>query len=127
MNSWLISAATIAVLTCAVAVASAEQEVDGDQMAECYAAYDAMVSLHDVHKISAEDKAKYDALRAKAEAKGIALYKSEGLDDDLAHEQLAGRAEFMHSEFRELHEGAGIYSIEDMKKIASDCDALVAN
>ncbi|MEQ1755398.1 MAG: hypothetical protein ABL973_14850 [Micropepsaceae bacterium] len=127
MKSWLISAASVAVFTGAVAIASAEQEVDGDRMAECYAAYDAMIGLDGTHKLSADDKAKYDALRSKAEAKGIALYKSEGLDEELAREQLAGRAEFMHSEFRELHQGTGVYGIEDVKKIASDCEALVAN
>lgn len=127
MKYWLVTAAVVSVFSLAVSVASAEQDVDGDRMAECYAAYDALVGLADLHKISAEDKARYDAQRTKAREKGLQLYKSEGLNEELASEQLEGRAEFMHSEFRELHDGAGIYGLDDVRKIASDCDALIGN
>lgn len=122
---WLFATA-VTFFSTPLAFAS-EENVDGDRMAECYATYDAMVALGDVSKIPAAEKTAYEVLRLKAETKAIALYKSEGLDEELAREMLDGRALFMRSEFRDIRDGAGIYGAEEMRKLALACDPLVAD
>lgn len=99
--------------------------VDGSRMAECYGAYDALVSLGEVKKIPEDESAKASSQRVKAEAQAIALFKAEGLGEELAREALESSALFTRSETRELREGTGIYSIDDIRKIATGCDALL--
>jgi hypothetical protein len=125
MRVLLLCATSIAFFVGGLAFAS-EENVDGDRLSECYGTYDAMVGLGEAGKISAEERAAFEALRAKAETLAMDRLKAEGLNDALAREQLEGHALFMRSELRELREGAvGIHSAEDMRKLALACDALV--
>ena len=124
MGNRLLLAALLATFSCA-SVSASDATPDGDQFAECYASYDAMVGLGESGKIPTEEKAGYETKRSKVEALALAQYQVEGLDEENARGQLKGRGEYMRGELREIHNGTGIYSADEMKKIASDCDALV--
>lgn len=121
-----LAAATIAAFFAWGLAFGSEENADGDRLSECYGTYDAMVGLADAGKISAEERASYEALRAKAETLAMERLRSDGLNEALAREQLDGHALFMRSELRDIREGAvGIYSADDMRKLARACDPLV--
>lgn len=128
MSVRLISVFAITVLSLGLstgAVCAADGAADAEQMTECYGVYDAMVGLIAAGAVPAAEKAHAEEQRNKAEAQAIALYKSEGLNEELARQQLAGRAIFMRSEVRELEAPSGIYSTDDVRKMAADCDGLL--
>ena len=85
-----------------------------------------MVGLGDTGKITAEERAAFEAQRGKAESLAMDRLKSEGLSEDLAREQLEGHALFMRSELRDIRDGGvGIYNTEEMRKLALSCDPLM--
>ncbi len=101
------------------------EAVDGVRMAECFAAYDTLVTLGELKKFPEAERAQAAGQRAKAEARALTLYQSEGLNEELARESLAENALFTRSETRELRDGNGIFSIDDVRRMAVECDALV--
>jgi hypothetical protein len=101
--------------------------VDGDAVADCYGAYDALVALADAKKLTETLSARYTQGRQKAQDRAIAAYASEGIDEETARGQLEGRAEYMRSELRDLHEASGIYSADEIRTVADGCDVLIGN
>ena len=127
MEFRVILAVTVTLLSFSTAANAADTPVDSDRMTECFGAYDAMVSLGNSKKFADIDVEKYSALRLKAQAKAIELYKSEGLNEEIALDQLAGRAAYMNSELRDLNAAGGIFSADDMRKLSAECDTLFAD
>ena len=125
MRVLLLCATSIAFFVGGLAFAS-EENVDGDRLSECYGVYDAMVGLADAGKLSAEERSQFEAKRQKAESLAMARLQAEGLNEELAREQLEGHAIYMRSETRDLRGGVGIHGVEDMRKLAQACDPLVA-
>jgi hypothetical protein len=120
-----IVATTLAFFAWGLAFAS-EENVDGDRLSECYGIYDAMVGLGEAGKIPAQERARFEAQRARAESLALEKLKSEGLSEELAREQLEGHSLYMRSELREIREGGvGIYNIAEMRKLALACDPLM--
>lgn len=125
MRIWPVAATTFAFFAWGLAFAS-EENVDGDRLSECYGTYDAMVGLGEAGKITAEERATFEAQRGRAESLAMDRLKSEGLSEDLAREQLEGHALFMRSELRDIRDGGvGIYNTEEMRKLALSCDPLM--
>ena len=114
-------------LTVGIVASAADTPVDSDRMTECFGAYDAMVALGNSKKFQDIDVEKYAAQRSKAQAKAIELYKAEGLNEEIALDQLAGRATYMTSELRDLNPSGGIFGADDMRKLSADCDTLFAD
>jgi hypothetical protein len=127
MEFRVILAVAVTLLSFSTAAIAADTPVDSDRMTECFGAYDAMVALGNSKKFTDIDVEKYSALRLKAQAKAIELYKSEGLNEEIALDQLAGRATYMTSELRDLNAAGGIFSADDMRKLSAACDTLFAD
>jgi hypothetical protein len=98
---------------------------DGDTLADCYGAYDALVALADAKKLPEALATQYTQGRQKAEDRAIPTYAKEGIDEETAKGQLAVRGEYMRSELRDLHEGSGIYSADEVRTMADGCNALI--
>ena len=122
MTNRLLAALALSLIFHGV-VSAGDNNVDGDRLAECFATYDALVGLGEAGKLPADQTATYKTQRERAQASALARYKSEGLDEDNAQGQLEGRAEYMREELRDLHEGSGIYGADEMKRMATACDA----
>jgi hypothetical protein len=122
-----VIAGLVVALTFSQVVSAGDNSVDGDQLAECFAVYDALVGLGDLGKLPAAETDGYRNQREKAKARALAQYGREGLDPENANGQIEGRAEFMREELRDLHEGSGVYSADEMKRMAAACDPLVAD
>ena len=108
-------------------VSAEDNSADGDRLAECYAVYDALVGLGDLGKLPPAETERFKSQREKAKDLALSQYSREGLDSENANGQLEGRAEYMREELRDLHDGSGIYNADEMRKMASACDATVGN
>lgn len=124
MRTLLVAATSIAFLAGGLAFAS-EENVDGDRLSECYGVYDAMVGLADAGKLATGERSPFEAKRQKAQSLAMDRLQAEGLNEELAREQLEGHALYMRSEARDLRGGAGIHGVDDMRKLAQACDPLV--
>jgi hypothetical protein len=124
MRVLLLAATSIAFFAGGLAFAS-EENVDGDRLSECYGIYDAMVGLGEAGKLATDERSQFEVKRQKAESLAMARLQAEGLNEELAREQLEGHALYMRSELRDLRGGVGIHGIDDMRKLAQGCDPLV--